>query len=457
MAVSGKTQNSGVVSGPGTLGGGKAAPAYGTLDWQVQNNWITPEAAAQQGAINNGGWGAPAAPAAPTSTAPLANGATNRGSTPMQQWQQSTTGMQPQQPQQPIVPTNTTPKGPAPYIPVDQLKTSLAAQVASKGINQGQADAEIARVQGLWDEYNKSGGASTGFDQAAQIANTQGQINNQNMQQQAQYNRVNEFNPYGQSEFRQNPDGSYSRISSLSPEQQGLLDSQQQRDATFSGGMGGLAASGVANLQQPFNYGAMPKALGMEDLQGDRRRVEDQVYGQYSGDIEREAGQQLRAFEQKMANQGIPQGSEMYNSLMDNFNRTKGDALNRARTSAIATGRQETESMFDMGDRSRSRGISEAKDLRYMPLDEVARLGALSGGVQNPQFSATSQIQSSPVDFGGYAQNFMGQDYGLGVYKNKAGFDQNMSREQYLWQKQQEEQGKGGGGGSSGGGGGSWY
>ncbi len=459
-------------------------------------NWQQQGKATNSGVNGPGTWGAP-------QPQTLANGATTR-STPMQQWQQSTAG---QQPQQSYTPPPQAAQGPAPYMPMDQLKTNLAGQVASKGITQAQADAEINRVQGLWDTYNKGSAANVGaqlagaqgFDinkayrdlsaqvasgginqaqmdaqmainqkmafpdfgntaqgQAASIANTQGMLNNQNMQQQAQYNRVNEYNPYGQSEYRQNPDGSYSRISSLSPEQQALLDSQQRRDLGFSGGMEGLGAQGVANLGQPFDYSKMPKALGMEDLQADRRRIEDTVYDQYAGDINRDYDRQMNMFRQRMADQGIPQGSEMYKQLEGDYMRNQGDALNRARSSAMMTSRGEMESMFDMGDRSRSRGIAEAKDLRYMPLDEVARLGALSGGVQNPQFSGMSQIQAPPIDFGNYASQFMGQDYGLDIYKQKATYDQQMARDQYLWQKAQEEKGGGGGGGRSGGGGGGW-
>lgn len=388
-----------------------------------------------------------------------------------------------------------------PQYTVDQARPGLQEQVKNKQISQAAMDAQLNNITNEWNAYNQGQNqsvmpslgqgqsinlaqaqrdlqdqvnkgwitpeqmqaqmninmqqanpmfANTPLGNAGQIANIQGQFNNQNMLQQAQFNRVNEINPYGSSEYVRNPDGSYTRKSDLSANQQTLLNNQQSQDIQRSNMMGGLLGQAQKNLGQQFSYSGMPQALGAQDLQGDRKRIEDQVFNQYQQDIQRQGDEERRRLEQQLANSGIPRGSEMYRQQMDDFNRRQAEQLNRARTMAMTTSRDEMQTMFDLSGRSRDRAVSEAKDLRYMPLNEIQSLLGQQTGIQNPQFAQMSGISAPNVDFGGYASNMYG--YGQQTDLQNLQFQQQKDLLAYQQELQNKKQtGRGGGGGGGGG------
>jgi hypothetical protein len=167
-----------------------------------------------------------------------------------------------------------------------------------------------------------------------------------------------------------NPDAGWSATTQLSPEQQQLLDIQNQTSI----GMGNLQNKGLSYVEnmisQPFDTSKLPQ-IGIN-------AGED-----YSAAIMRRLGPQLameqKSFDQRMANQGIPVGSEAYQNARRQFDMSQNDRLVAAQTGGI-----------DVGMRANQQAFGQAG---YMRNEPVNTLNAIRSGSQvtNPTFQSVPQ------------------------------------------------------------------
>ena len=129
-----------------------------------------------------------------------------------------------------------------------------------------------------------------------------------------QANRVNQVTPYGNLNYTQSTDQygnpTWTATQSLSPELQGLTQSSLQ----------GLQAS-----QQTPMYGINPGQTYSDAIM-QRLQPTQQM--------------QQKQFEARMANQGIPVGSEAYNNAYRQFSQGQNDQLTSAIISGMQTGLQ---------------------------------------------------------------------------------------------------------------------
>lgn len=89
---------------------------------------------------------------------------------------------------------------------------------------------------------------------------------------QSQYNRVGVETPFGQQNYKQNPDGSFNMVTTAAPEMQGLINRAGSLGMTDSSRMsvppqlenmaGALASR--ASQRLGMNYGSQPMQLGTE-------------------------------------------------------------------------------------------------------------------------------------------------------------------------------------------------
>lgn len=182
-------------------------------------------------------------------------------------------------------------------------------------------------------------------------------------------NRINQYTPYGSIEYTSgvngNPDQWRSDIN-LSPSGQTLLD-QQNAMATR---MGTLGVQGLDRVDQsfskPFDYGSV-------------KDVQDSAYSTHTARLDPQWQMQEKQLQSRLANQGIPVGSEAWQNEMRAFSQAKNDAYTQARMSAIQTAPQT---------------MQLATSLREQPLNEV---NALRTGAQitNPQFQPAGQQQTT--------------------------------------------------------------
>ena len=211
-------------------------------------------------------------------------------------------------------------------------------------------------------------------------------------------NRVNQYTPYGSLEYQVSGEDKFGNpmwkaTQSLSPVQQQLLDYQNQTSL----GLGQLAGKGlgyVSNmLDTPFDTSALP-STGFNPSQS----YQDAYMQRLQPQIE----QGREALDVKLANQGIPVGSEAYRRAMLAQSQRENDLLAAATTQG-----------FGVGQQARQSALAEQAYLRNEPLNTLSavRTGAQ---VQGPTFvNPAQQANTAGADLLGATQ--MGYNAQMGA------------------------------------------
>jgi hypothetical protein len=211
-------------------------------------------------------------------------------------------------------------------------------------------------------------------------------------------NRVNQYTPYGSLEYNvsgQDPYGNptWSATQSLAPAQQQLLDYQNQASL----GLGNLTQKGlgyVSNmLDNPFDTSALP-STGFNPSQS--------YQDAYMQRLQPQIAQSQEALDVKLANAGIPIGSEAYKRAQMTEAQRVNDLLSTATTQG-----------FGVGQQARQSALQEQAYLRNEPLNTLSavRTGAQ---VQGPTFvNPAMQANTAGADILGATQ--MGYNAQMGA------------------------------------------
>lgn len=212
-------------------------------------------------------------------------------------------------------------------------------------------------------------------------------------------NRVNQITPYGRLDYAitgEDPYGNptWTATQSLSPEQQQLLDYQNQTSA----GLGKLAGQGLGYveemLQTPFNTAALP-STGFNPSQ-----TYQEAYMQRLAPQLQQGREQLQ---QQLANKGIDIGSAAYDRAMMQQGQRENDLLAAATTQG-----------FGVGQQARQSALQEQAYLRNEPLNTLSAVRTGSQ-VTGPQFvNSAQQATTSGPDLLGAAQ--MTNNAQMGAY-----------------------------------------
>lgn len=159
-------------------------------------------------------------------------------------------------------------------------------------------------------------------------------------------------------------------------------------------------------------------ALGNDDYEESRKRVEEALYSRLNPSLERDR----EALETKLANQGIMLGSDLYRQGVDEFTRQSNDA----RMQTVLAGGQEQSRLFGMdttragfNNTLRQQQFQEALAKRNQPLNEI--IGLLSGSqVQMPQFMGANMPTIPTTDNAGIIQNYDSQKLQAAQMENQA-------------------------------------
>jgi len=211
-------------------------------------------------------------------------------------------------------------------------------------------------------------------------------------------NRVNQYTPYGSLEYEVSGEDKFGNpmwkaTQGLAPAQQQLLDYQNQASL----GLGELTGKGlgyVSNmLETPFDTSKLP-TTGFNPSQS----YQDAYMQRLQPQIE----QGREALDVKLANQGIPVGSEAYKRAMLTQSQRENDLLATATTQG-----------FGVGQQARQQGLQEQAYLRNEPLNT---LNAVRTGsqVQGPNFvNPAMQANTAGADILGATQ--MGYNAQMGA------------------------------------------
>lgn len=264
---------------------------------------------------------------------------------------------------------------------------------------------------------------------------------NQKLQLMGQYGSMtNQVTPYGQINYTPtyldnqgnpitNPKDitdpnmlrQWTQTMTLSPEQQALYNQNQGINQT----LGNIAESGVGQVQNsmnnPLNFSQMQALQSPGQIQQQASNAAYQNAAQYLDPQFQQSNAQLA---NRLANQGITQGSEAYNNAMLNAGNQQQQAYESARNQAYIQGQQGAQQQYAQGLGTRQQQIAEQQTLRQDPLNtlnairtgqqlQVAQMPQV--GVSNPAAlnSATQQGTAGPDMLG--AVTAQGQ-YNQGLY-----------------------------------------
>lgn len=213
----------------------------------------------------------------------------------------------------------------------------------------------------------------------------------------AKLNRMNETDPYGSVKYTDLGNDQWRKDTSLSAVGQRQFDLQNQVDE----GTGKLALQGVGQasgvLGKAFSLDGLSPEASRGSIAADRARYEDAL----SSRLEPRFAQDRASAEQRMADQGIPMGSEAYNRGMDELNRAKTDARMQVISQGGNEGRAEDASMANL----RQRQLQETLLQRSQPINEIGALMG-TGQVGMPNFQQTTPVNVQGTDImGAYGQS----------------------------------------------------
>ena len=202
-------------------------------------------------------------------------------------------------------------------------------------------------------------------------------------------NRVNQYTPYGSLEYEVSGEDKFGNpmwkaTQGLAPAQQQLLDYQNKTSL----GLGELTGKGlgyVSNmLDNPFDTSQLP-TTGFNPSQS--------YQDAYMQRLQPQIAQGREALDVKLANSGIPVGSEAYNRAMMAQSQRENDLLLGATTQG-----------FGVGQQARQSALQEQAYLRNEPLNTLSavRTGAQ---VQGPTFvNPAMQANTAGADILGATQ-----------------------------------------------------
>lgn len=215
-------------------------------------------------------------------------------------------------------------------------------------------------------------------------------------------NRINQFTPYGSLTYSQDPnapdpDSGWSSYTTLSPDQQRLLDQQNKTSI----GLANMADRGLGYVNSTLDNQLTAKDLpadminpGETGAQALMRRYQPQI------------DQSRAALETQLANQGIAPGSEAYTNAMRTQTQSENDLRSQAQLQGIEIGQQAQE-----------RQLAVKTALQNNPLNV---LNAVRSGSQvtNPTFgNFAQQSNAGGVDYSGA---LAGQNnYNMGLYNSQ--------------------------------------
>ncbi len=166
----------------------------------------------------------------------------------------------------------------------------------------------------------------------------------------------------------------------------------------------GLLGLGQGSLDQTSQSLGRP-----QDLQsvGD---IANQSYGLQTQRLDPQWAQNRQSFDARMADQGIPVGSEAHQNAMREFGQQQNDAYNQARLSSISTMPQ----TYQLSTAERMQPLTELNAIRTGAQPQMPQFQQVptAGGVQGPNMSQAVGQQGQ---------------YDLGLYNSQVGSNNSMN------------------------------
>lgn len=227
----------------------------------------------------------------------------------------------------------------------------------------------------------------------------------------AKANRVDQFTPYGTSTYTDLGDDRWRQDVTLSPEQQQLLDKQNQ----ISIGLGNTMDQGLGYVQNMLDTPLDTSGFTQVDPASVAGR--EQVTAAMLERMQPSMDRQRQLSENALMIQGHNRGGEAWNAKQDDIARAENDA----RLAAVQAGGAEQSRLLGLQQAQRQNQLAETQTLRNEPLNT---LNAVRTGAQvtNPQFtSVPQQATTQGPNLLGAAQAQYGAEMGAYNAQQQAG------------------------------------
>ena len=182
----------------------------------------------------------------------------------------------------------------------------------------------------------------------------------------------------------------FTKTTTLSPEQQQLYNQQTALGSQMNGIAGRQLTNLDSSLSQPLNMDGLPEAPT-----GDRGHYEEALFNRLNPQLERDRA----AMQTQLANQGIMPGSEAYREAIALSDR----GINDARSQAVLQGGDYAGQEISQGQSVRNKALEERLLARNQPINEISTL--MNGGeVTMPQFQQYQGGNVAGTDIAGITQ-----------------------------------------------------
>lgn len=227
----------------------------------------------------------------------------------------------------------------------------------------------------------------------AATAAAQMQMNKDTALTQAALNRTDQVTPTGSVTWQRtgelDPTGleRWRQITSLSPDQQRLLDLSESAQITYGEAANKQLQQVQDTLARPIDFAGLP---GLSDAATNRQAAANAMYGRIAPQQE----QQRAALDARLRNQGLTPGSEAWTNAWREYGMQENDL----RLAVDAQAGSEMNRVYGTEAANRQRALEELIAQRQMPVNEASAL--LTGQMLSPpQFSPTPQVNVAPTDY----------------------------------------------------------
>lgn len=191
----------------------------------------------------------------------------------------------------------------------------------------------------------------------------------------------------------------------LSPAEQAIFD-QNNQNITRQGHVAGTALDNVTSLfNTPYNLpGNVSQTPSQQDLMGNLNDTRNSLYAQRTQYLDPQFQQGQQQLESQLVNQGIPRGSQAWNTAMQNFGLQKQQAYSDAANNAISGG---TAAQAQLAQTGLANQGQQAQLYTQQYQEPLSLYSSLMSGTQPtlPQFSGVNQSQAAPTNVLGAYQN----------------------------------------------------
>jgi hypothetical protein len=129
------------------------------------------------------------------------------------------------------------------------------------------------------------------------------------------------------------------------------------------------------------------------------------IYGQQKSFLDPQWNLQQQQLQDQLSRQGIPVGSQAYNSAMQQFNNSKTQAYQSAQDQAIAGGSQAASNLFNMALQGQNQNLAQQQAVLQEPIQLLGQLfgetPAYTGQAPTQPVVQPTGAQVAPTDFTG--------------------------------------------------------